>query len=300
MVQNKGVIFKQVPSGWPVPGQDLTIEARDFDLEQNPPEGGVTVRNYYASFDPYQRGRMRDSKIKSYSAAYELGKPITNRTIMKVIKSNTEKFAPGDVIISSDVSPIEEYSALGKDWVEKARKLQNPYNLDPRLFLGALGMPGLTAWSSLYEIGQPKKGETIFISAASGAVGQIVGQLAKHEGLKVIGSVGNDDKLDFIIKELGFDEGFNYKKEKPADALKRLAPEGIDIYYENVGGEHLEAAITAMNNFGRIGKPPFYPTPFYQFLLHSSSHLNSRLRHDFAVQQRTPRPISHPQHHSCR
>ncbi|KAJ4292600.1 hypothetical protein N0V90_009263 [Kalmusia sp. IMI 367209] len=252
MVQNKGVIFKQLPSGWPVAGQDLTIEARDFDLEQNPPEGGVTVRNYYASFDPYQRGRMRDAKIKSYSPAYELGKPITNRTIMKVIKSNAEKFTPGDVIISSDVSPIEEYSALGKEWVERSRKLQNPYNLDPRLFLGALGMPGLTAWSSLYEIGQPKKGETIFISAASGAVGQIVGQLAKHEGLKVIGSVGNDDKLDFIIKELGFDEGFNYKKEKPADALKRLAPNGIDIYYENVGGEHLEAAITAMNNFGRI------------------------------------------------
>ena len=115
------------------------------------------------------------------------------------------------------------------------------------VFTGALGMPGLTAYSSLYDIGKPVKGETIFISAASGAVGQLVGQLAKHEGLTVIGSVGSDEKLDYIVKELKFDGGFNYKKEKPADALKRLAPNGIDIYYENVGGEQLEAAISALN-----------------------------------------------------
>lgn len=114
--------------------------------------------------------------------------------------------------------------------------------------------------SSFYEIGQPKKGETIFISAASGAVGQLVGQLAKHEGLTVIGSVGDVKKLDFIVNELGFDAGFNYKKEKPAEALARLAPEGIDIYYENVGGEQLEAAINAMKNFGRISTCPFLST----------------------------------------
>ena len=113
-------------------------------------------------------------------------------------------------------------------------------------------MPGLTAYSSFYDIGVPKKGETIFISSAAGPVGQLVGQLAKHEGLTVIGSVGDDKKLDFITKDLNFDSGFNYKKEKPLDALKRLAPNGVDIYYENVGGEQLEAAITCMNDFGRI------------------------------------------------
>lgn len=252
MVQNKGLIFKQVPNGWPVAGQDLTIEDRGFDLEQSPPEGGVTVRNYYASFDPYQRGRMRSAEVKSYSPPFELNKPITNRVIMKVLKSATSKFQPGDVILTRDVTPIEEYSVLQKATVDNAQKLNNPYNLDPIIFLGALGMPGLTAWSSFYDIGQPKKGETIFVSAASGAVGQLVGQLAKHEGLKVIGSVGDDKKLDFIINELGFDGGFNYKKEKPADALKRLAPQGIDIYYENVGGEQLEAAINHANQFGRI------------------------------------------------
>ena len=252
MVQNKGFIFSKVPNGWPVAGQDLTIEDRPFDLEQSPPEGGVTVKNFYASFDPYQRGRMRSAEVKSYSAPLELNKPVTNRTIVKVIKSDTPKYSPGDVVIASGVAPIEEYSALDKDFVEASKKLENPHNIDVKHFLGALGMPGLTAWSSFYEIGQPKKGETIFISAASGAVGQLVGQLAKHEGLTVIGSVGDDKKLDFILNELKFDGGFNYKNEKPADALARLAPEGIDIYYENVGGEQLEAAINAMKPFGRI------------------------------------------------
>ncbi|KAF3042003.1 hypothetical protein E8E11_004323 [Didymella keratinophila] len=252
MVQNKGVIFKKVPEGWPVPGQDLAVEAREFDLEQQIPEGGLIVKNFYASFDPYQRGRMREAGKKSYSPPFELGQPITNRCIFKVVKSNNKDFKEGEVLITLGITPIEEYSLFDANTVKTVRKLENPYNLDPKYFLGPLGMPGLTAWSSFYEIGQPKKGETIFISAASGAVGQLVGQLAKHEGLRVIGSVGDDKKLDFIKNELNFDDGFNYKTEKPADALARLAPNGIDIYYENVGGEQLEAAINAMNNFGRI------------------------------------------------
>lgn len=252
MVQNKGLIFKKVPSGWPVEGQDLVIEARDFDLDQEPPKGGLTLKNYYLSFDPYQRGRMRSPETKSYSPPFELGKPITNRAISKVIKSDDPRFKPGDVIICVDSAGTEEYTALPEGPTSRARKLENPYNLDPKIFVGALGMPGLTAWSSFYDIGEPKKGETIFISAASGAVGQLVGQLAKHEGLKVLGSVGDDKKLDFILNELHFDGGFNYKKEKPADALARLAPEGLDIYYDNVGGEQLEASLNAMKNFGRI------------------------------------------------
>jgi hypothetical protein len=132
------------------------------------------------------------------------------------------------------------------------QKLQNPLDLDPILFIGPLGMSGLTAYSSYYEIGKPVKGQTIFISAASGAVGQIVGQLAKHDGLTVIGSVGSQEKLDFIVKELGFDGGFNYKAEKPLDALKRLAPNGVDIYFDNVGAEQLDAAFEVMNDYGRI------------------------------------------------
>jgi NADPH-dependent curcumin reductase CurA len=257
MVQNKGLIYKNVPQGWPKEDEDLVIEAREFDLNAPPPKGGLTLKNYYVSFDPFQRGRMRDPSIKSYSAPYQLGKPITNRAISKVLKSDSPKFKEGDVIMSRDSLNTEEYTVLEEEPTSRAEKLDNPYQLDPKVFLGPLGMPGLTAWSSFYEIGQPKKGETIFISAASGAVGQIVGQLAKHEGLRVIGSVGDDKKLDFILNDLKFDAGFNYKKEKPGQALARLAPQGIDIYYENVGGEHLEAALNALNEFGRIGKRNF-------------------------------------------
>lgn len=135
--------------------------------------------------------------------------------------------------------------------------LANPLGLEPKVFLGALGMPGLTAYSSFYEIGKPKKGEVIFISAASGAVGQIVGQLAKREGMVVIGSVGSDAKLAFIKEKLSFDAGFNYKTEKPEEALKRILGElgkaGVDVYYDNVGGEQLDAALGALNTRGRVG-----------------------------------------------
>ncbi|CAK3734654.1 zinc-binding dehydrogenase like [Lecanosticta acicola] len=251
MVQNKALIFAEVPTGWPEAGKHLKVESRDFDTEQAPPKGGITVKVHYVSFDPYQRGRMRAPEIKSYAPPFGLGKPITNGAIVTVIKSDHQKFKPGDLVHAASTT-TEEYTAVDKDTADTFEVLQNPYNLDPKLFIGALGMPGLTAYSSFYAIGEPKKGETIFISAASGAVGQLVGQLAKHEGLKVIGSVGDDKKLEFITKELGFDGGFNYKKEKPLEALQRLAPEGIDIYYENVGGEQLEAAITHAKTFARI------------------------------------------------
>ncbi|KAK3701605.1 hypothetical protein LTR37_015356 [Vermiconidia calcicola] len=250
MVQNKGLIFKAVPTHWPEIGKHIAIENRDFDLDQSPPPGGFTAKTHYVSFDPYQRGRMRDPSIKSYAPPFQLGKPVTNAAIVTIVKSDNSKFKEGDV--ARLLSYTEEYTAIPKEMADAAEKLDNPYNLDQKIFLGALGMPGLTAYSSFYEIGAPKKGETIFISAASGAVGQLVGQLAKHEGLKVIGSVGDDKKLEYIQKDLGFDGGFNYKSEKPLEALQRLAPDGIDIYYENVGGEQLEAAITHINPFGRI------------------------------------------------
>lgn len=252
MVQNKGLIFKEVPTEWPEPGKHFAVEAREFDLDQQPPKGGLTLKNYYLSYDPYQRGRMRAPEAKSYSAPFTIGEPLTNRGISKVIKSDNPKFKSGDVIVSFSNTGFEEYSVMEEKFASMCRVLENPHNLDVKTFIGALGMPGLTAWSSFYAIGEPKKGETLFVSAASGAVGQLVGQLAKHEGLTVIGSVGDDKKLDFITKELGFDGGFNYKKEKPSEALARLAPKGVDIYYDNVGGEQLEAAIAAMNPFGRI------------------------------------------------
>ncbi|KAL4748122.1 hypothetical protein BDW72DRAFT_160507 [Aspergillus terricola var. indicus] len=251
MAANKALVFKKIPDGYPVPGEHLTIEPATYDADAAAPADGVFLQSLYTSFDPYMRGRMRSAEIKSYAPPFYLNKPIESASIAKVIRSNNASYKEGDLIIGR--LPIQEYVAVEADELSRIRHLENPLGIeDIRVFLGALGMPGLTAYSSLYEIGQPKKGETIFVSAASGAVGQLVGQLAKHEGLKVIGSVGSDEKLNYIVNDLGFDGGFNYKKEKPADALARLAPNGIDIYYENVGGEHLEAALEAINNFGRV------------------------------------------------
>lgn len=137
MVQNKGLIFKQVPQGFPIAGKDLVVEAREFDLEQAPPAGGVTTKNLYASFDPYQRGRMRAAEVKSYSPAFPLGQPINNNTVAKVIKSDNPKFQPGDLIVGFIWT--EEYSALPKQLADGATKIENPHNLDVKHFLGALG-----------------------------------------------------------------------------------------------------------------------------------------------------------------
>ena len=255
---NKTLVFAAVPDALPVAGEHLVIEDRGpFDPATPPPPGGLTLSVLYTSFDPYQRGRMRPAHVKSYSPAFELGGPITNDSVARVVKSDAEGFKEGDLIVAH--LPTAEWAVLTAEQVKSQVKRKIDVEKMPKelssnlgLFLGPLGMPGLTAWSSLYEIGQPKKGETIFISSAAGAVGQVVGQVAKKEGLRVIGSVGSDEKAKFVLEELGFDGVFNYKTEKAKDALKRLAPEGLDIYYDNVGGEQLEAALNAMKPFGRI------------------------------------------------
>ena len=249
--QNKALIFRKIPTGLPVPGEHLTIEPVPFDDEAPAPEGGITVQVLYASLDPYMRGRMRAPEVKSYSPPFDLNKPVTGRCIAEVVKSNNSLYQPGDLVIG--FLPIQQYCSMSSGDMGRISLLQNPLGIeDIRVFLEALGMPGLTAYASLREIRKPKKGETIFVSSAAGTVGQVVGQLAKHEGLRVVGSVGSDAKLDYIVNELGFDGGFNYKKDKPADALARLAPDGIDIYYDNVGGEQLDAALAAMNDFDRV------------------------------------------------
>lgn len=261
MPPNRALIYASVPTGWPVEGENLKVSSLpDFSLSTGPDsDGSITTRNHYFSYDPYQRGRLRSpdqDDIKSYARPYSIGEPISNAGIASVILSRRNPdFSPGDVIISPYLR-FEEYGSYTRSEIQSLniRKLLNPYHLDPKIFLGALGMTGLTAYSSLYAIGQPVRGETILISAASGAVGQVVGQLAKREGLKVIGSVGSEEKLKFITEELDFDAGFNYKKEQPREALKRLAPAGVDIYYENVGGEMLDAALEAMNPWGRVGE----------------------------------------------
>lgn len=246
---NKTFVFKKIPTGFPVPGEHIDVEDRPIDID-TAPKDGLVIQVLYASFDPYLRGKMRDPNTKSYSPAFNVGDPIVNGAAGKVLKSNVSDFAEGDTVLG--YLPIAQYVRVEDPKAHNIRKVDNPHGLDLAVFLGPLGMPGLTAWSGLHKIGQPKKGETIFVSSAAGAVGQVVGQIAKREGLTVIGSVGSDEKLEFITKELGFDSGFNYKKESVFDALPRLAPNGIDIYFENVGGEHLEAALVSLNKGGRI------------------------------------------------
>lgn len=131
-------------------------------------------------------------------------------------------------------------------------KVENEYNIDLRNWVGPLGLAGMTAWNSFYGLVKPKKGETIWVNAASGAVGEIVVQLAKKEGMYVIGSASSDEKADYVVKELGADACFNFNKESCSDAIKRLAPEGLDVVYENVGGDHFQAAIEHIKWFGRI------------------------------------------------
>ncbi|KAK5049486.1 hypothetical protein LTR84_004415 [Exophiala bonariae] len=254
---NKALIFKKVPTDFPVVGEHLKVEDLEaIDLNQSLRPNSLLLETLYVSFDPYMRGRMRAPDVKSYSPPFTLGKAFEAGLLANVLNSTLDGYAKGDVV--SGRLPVQQYSVFTRqdDSTPPPSKIDTATGPDDlRHFLGALGMPGLTAYSSLYEIGKPKKGETIFVSSAAGAVGQLVGQLAKHEGLTVLGSVGSDDKLDFITKELGFDGGWNYKTEKgsTAEILSRLTDgKGIDIFYDNVGGEQLQGALDSLNNFGRV------------------------------------------------
>lgn len=154
MVQNKGLYYTAHPSGLPVVGEHLKIQSTDFDTEQSPPTGGITVKTNYVSFDPYQRGRMRKPETKSYAPPFELNKPITNGAVATVLKSDNSKFKSGDVIKVPNMGTVE-YAALPKEIADGSEVLDNKHSLDPKVFIGALGMPGLTAYSSFYEIVSP-------------------------------------------------------------------------------------------------------------------------------------------------
>ncbi|CAK7217048.1 hypothetical protein SCUCBS95973_003019 [Sporothrix curviconia] len=253
MVQNKALVFTEVPKGLPVAGQHLQIQNQDdFDVNMAAPVGGFTGQVLYASLDPYLRNRMVTAdKERDGFQHIPLNSVISNGLIARVIRADAASgLQSGNVVVG--MAPIQEYIAVPQALAAQFQKIQNPYGLDFKHFLGALGMPGMTAYSAFHEVGKPKKGETIFISAASGAVGQLVGQLAKLEGLTVLGSVGSDEKLKLLTDVLGFDGGFNYRTSDPLTELKRLAPGGIDIYFDNVAGEQLDAALMALRDRGRI------------------------------------------------
>ncbi|CAO3595375.1 unnamed protein product [Absidia cylindrospora] len=199
------------------------------------------------------RGRMRDASVKSYSPPFALNEPMTGHTMKLVIKSKSSLYPEQSYVYG--LGSFEEYTKLN-DQVAKAYGLV--VRNDPKTngiplsnYVGVLGMPGMTAYAGLYKIGEIKKGETIYVSAASGAVGQLAGQIAKAQGLRVVGSAGSDEKVAHL-KELGFDGAFNYKTEDTDAKLAELCPNGIDVYFENVGGKMLEIVLTHLNTFGRI------------------------------------------------
>ncbi|GIG65956.1 NADP-dependent oxidoreductase [Phytomonospora endophytica] len=239
--QSREVRLARRPQGWPVP-EDFALETVDLP---EPGAGQVVVRNAFISVDPYMRGRMND--VPSYVPPYVLGEPMEGGAVGTVVASGEEKVPVGTHVIH------------GQGWREfalvdaaKVRAVDPALVPSESVYLGALGMTGLTAYAGLTAIADLKPGETVFVSGAAGAVGQMVGQIARLKGAaRVVGSAGSDAKVERLTGRLGFDAAFNYHDGRVKDLLGEAAPDGIDVYFDNVGGEHLEAAIGAMKLGGR-------------------------------------------------
>lgn len=230
------------PSGMPSHENFAMVE-----VELGPPaEGEVLVKNLYMSVDPYMRGRMRADAV--YAQAYGLNEVMYGGAVGEVLESADSSLQVGDIVLNG--------AAWQDKFLAKANTVSKlePFDRDQlSLYLGTLGMPGLTAYVGLFKFGEPKEGETVFVSAASGAVGANVCQIAKLKGCRVIGSVGSDAKAQWLLDECGADAVINYKTcGNLSKALAEAAPEGIDVYFENVGGDHLQAALNVMNPHGRI------------------------------------------------
>jgi len=221
----------------------------DFELaEVTLPQVGekqVLVQNIYMSVDPYMRNRMIDRK--SYVPPFQIGQPLDGGCVGRVVAPQNGQFQVGDFVLG--MSGWREYFISDGTGIFKIEPKVAPI----QAYLGTLGMPGLTAYVGLLDIGKPKEGETVFVSAASGAVGSIACQIAKIKGCRVVGSAGSDEKVAWLREEAGVDAAFNYKKVDNVIAeVGKLCPKGIDVYFENVGGVHLQAALEYMNTFGRL------------------------------------------------
>ncbi|UKD59881.1 NADP-dependent oxidoreductase [Amycolatopsis sp. FU40] len=221
----------------------------NFDIVETevpkPGPGQILVRNLVMSVDPAMRGRMND--VKSYSPPFVVGEAMQGGAVGEVIESTVDEFAVGDHVLHQ--AGWRTHAVLDAKRAVKVDDSVAPLST----YLGVLGMPGLTAYAGLLVSAEFKPGDTVFVSGAAGAVGSLVGQLARLKGAKrVIGSAGSAEKVRYLTEELGFDAAFNYKDGPVAEQLAAAAPEGIDVYFDNVGGEHLEAAIGSMNLHGRI------------------------------------------------
>ncbi|MEM9623166.1 MAG: NADP-dependent oxidoreductase [Pseudomonadota bacterium] len=239
-MQSRAVTLQSRPQGMPTQADFAVIE----EQIPEPGAGQIQVQNLCMSVDPYMRGRMVDRK--SYVPPFALGEVLTGGCIGRVTASNHPDFTVGDHV-SSHYGWREAYTADAQG-IEKLGELQAP----PSAYLGAIGMPGMTAYVGLLEVGALQAGETVFVSGAAGAVGSIVGQIAKLKGCRVLGSAGSADKVSMLTEELGFDYAFDYHDGDILNHLREGAPDGLDVYFDNVGADHLQAAITHMRPFGRI------------------------------------------------
>jgi hypothetical protein len=230
-----------IPSGNPNI-DDFSLKTKELKLEKN---NQVLVKNEWISVDPYMRARM--TTRKNYIPFFELEKPMEGAALGKILESNSTIFSQGDFILSN-FGWRDHFIASDSD-IKKMEPIKAPL----QTYLGPLGMTGHTAYIGLFRIGKLKENQTVLVSAAGGSVGSIVCQLAKIKGCKVIASTGSDEKVDWLKNELGVDHAFNYKKiDNLVLHLKTLCPEGYDLYFDNVGGDFLEAAIYRMKDFGRI------------------------------------------------
>ncbi|XP_047335092.1 2-alkenal reductase (NADP(+)-dependent) [Impatiens glandulifera] len=247
LVENKQILFKGYINGIPKE-TDMELKAGGkIELRVANGSSRILVKNLYLSCDPFMRGRMIFSRA-SYIPPFVPGSVIEGFGVSRVIDSDDPDFRPGDLVVG--LTGWEEYSFIRKD--QQLRKIQH-HDIPLSYHVGLLGMPGFTAYAGFYEVCSPQKGDYVFVSAASGAVGQLVGQLAKLHGCYVVGSAGSSKKVDILKNTLGFDDAFNYKEETDLNAaLKRCFPSGIDIYFDNVGGAMLDAALLEMRVNGRI------------------------------------------------
>ncbi|HAY1479528.1 TPA: NADP-dependent oxidoreductase [Staphylococcus aureus] len=239
-MQNKQILFNKVPEGMP---QEDTFKIEDIDTPKLESDG-VLVQTLYISVDPYMRGRM--TKADSYVQPFEIGKPIVSHVVAKVIDSTLADYKKGDVVVG--MLPWRIINHVQADQITKVPTTDVPLDL----YLSALGMPGQTAYHGLLDIGQPKPGETVVISAASGAVGSVVGQIAKIKGCRVVGIAGGDKKVNYLTETLGFDAGIDYKKADFAKELAQAVPDGVDVYFENVGGTVGDEVFKYLNRFARV------------------------------------------------
>jgi NADPH-dependent curcumin reductase CurA len=239
--KSREIRLKSRPEGMPTAAN---FEFAETDVP-SPGQGQVLVRNIYMSVDPYMRGRM--VQRESYVPPFQVGEALSGGAVGQVVESDNPKFNRGDYV--SNFSGWKEWFVSGGGDLTKIDSGMAPI----QAFLGALGMPGLTAYAGILKVGELKDGERVFVSAASGAVGAIVCQIAKNKGCYVVGSAGSDEKCDWLTREAGCDKAINYRKAgNLTAAVKAAFPEGIDVYFENVGGAHLDAALANMRMYGRI------------------------------------------------